>query len=155
LVIFDNLVLNLNGFERQHPGGKFNLTHNYGKDISKFFFGGYNLVQVKGKRPHHHSQSALDIVKTLVVGVIEGQDQVRDQEFKISKKTEVSEATATFIFNGVRDQPIHNVKLWYNDPTMIGRHFLVYSKEAPRVKRQYTICCSLNPAVYSELMTLV
>ena len=44
LVIFDNLVLNLNGYERIHPGGKFNLTHNYGRDISKFFFGGYNLV---------------------------------------------------------------------------------------------------------------
>jgi hypothetical protein len=46
------------------------------------------------------------------------------------------------------------MKLWYNDPAMIGRHFLVHSKEDPRVKRQYTICCSLNPAVYSELMAL-
>lgn len=55
LVIFDNLVLNLNGYEKVHPGGKFNLTHNYGRDISKFFFGGYNLVQVKGLRPKHHS----------------------------------------------------------------------------------------------------
>lgn len=44
LVIFDNLVLNLNGYVRLHPGGKFNLTHNFGRDVSKFFFGGYNLV---------------------------------------------------------------------------------------------------------------
>jgi len=55
LVIFDNLVLNLDGYYWRHPGGKFNLTHNYGRDISKFFFGGYNLVNVKGKRPTHHS----------------------------------------------------------------------------------------------------
>lgn len=74
LVIFDNLVLNLNGYTRLHPGGKFNLTHNFGRDVSKFFFGGYNLVQVRGKRPYHHSQSALEIVKTMVVGVIEGQN---------------------------------------------------------------------------------
>ena len=44
LVVFDNLVLDVDGYERNHPGGKFVLTHNYGRDISKFFFGGYNLV---------------------------------------------------------------------------------------------------------------
>lgn len=46
LVLFDNLVLDLQGYERNHPGGKFNLTQNYGRDVSKFFFGGYNLVNV-------------------------------------------------------------------------------------------------------------
>mmetsp|Transcript_31372 Transcript_31372/g.38912 ORF Transcript_31372/g.38912 Transcript_31372/m.38912 type:complete len:187 (+) Transcript_31372:791-1351(+) len=72
LVVFDNLVLNIDGYERNHPGGKFVLTHNYGRDISKFFFGGYNLVQVPGLRPHHHSQAALDIVRGMIVGVIDG-----------------------------------------------------------------------------------
>ena len=71
LVIFDNLVLDLNGYERLHPGGKFNLKHNIGRDISKFFFGGYSLVNIPKRIPHHHSQAALDIVKTLVVGVME------------------------------------------------------------------------------------
>jgi len=73
LVVFDNLVLDLNGYERVHPGGKFNLMHNLGRDISKFFFGGYNLVNEPVRRPHHHTQPALDIVKRMVVGVIEGQ----------------------------------------------------------------------------------
>lgn len=73
LVIFDNLVLDLNGYERIHPGGKFNLKHNIGRDISKFFFGGYSLVNVPNKVPHHHSQAALDIVRKLVVGVIKDQ----------------------------------------------------------------------------------
>ena len=41
LVIFDNLVLDLKGYQLLHPGGKFNLMHNVGRDISKFFFGGY------------------------------------------------------------------------------------------------------------------
>ena len=49
LVLFDNLVLDLKGYERNHPGGKFNLVHNYGRDISKFFFGGYQLVQTTKK----------------------------------------------------------------------------------------------------------
>ena len=76
LVIFDNLVLNLNGYERNHPGGKFNLTHNLGRDISKFFFGGYKLVNVPKSSPYTHSAGALDIVKTLVVGVIKGQEHI-------------------------------------------------------------------------------
>lgn len=78
LVLFDNAVLDINGYERNHPGGKFNLVHNFGRDISKFFYGGYNLVNVEGKRPHHHSQGALDIVKSMIVGVLKSQEQVQD-----------------------------------------------------------------------------
>jgi len=76
LVIFDNLVLDVNGFERIHPGGKFNITHNYGRDISKFFLGGYKLVNANKNKPHRHSQAALDIVNSLVIGVIKSQESV-------------------------------------------------------------------------------
>lgn len=69
--MFDNLVLDLNGYELMHPGGKFNLMHNLGKDVSKFFFGGYSLVNSANIKPHTHSQPALDIVKGLVVGVLQ------------------------------------------------------------------------------------
>lgn len=37
---------------------------------------------------------------------------------------------------------------------MIGRHFLVYEAKNPRVKRQYTICSSMNVEVQNELMRL-
>ena len=85
-VIFDNLVLDLNGFERIHPGGKFNLLHNLGRDISKFFNGGYKLVNSSSKKPHTHSKAALDIVKTMIVGVLEGQSEVNDIKFRITRK---------------------------------------------------------------------
>jgi hypothetical protein len=69
-------------------------------------------------------------VKTLVVGVIEGQEKVVDHKFKITKKTAVNDATATFTFTSVGSDLSgtgpKNLKRWYNDPTMIGRHFLVY-----------------------------
>ena len=44
LVVLDNLILALNGYEKLHPGGKFLITKNYGRDISKFFYGGYVMV---------------------------------------------------------------------------------------------------------------
>ena len=37
---------------------------------------------------------------------------------------------------------------------MIGRHFLVYSKATPQVKRQYTICNSIVPKIYNALIAL-
>jgi hypothetical protein len=53
-----------------HPGGRFFLEKNYGRDISKFYFGGYSMVQ--GARPYTHSAWSLSIIKSMVVGVIEG-----------------------------------------------------------------------------------
>ena len=70
LLIFDNLILNLNGYEKLHPGGKFVLKQNFGRDISKFFNGGYSLMQGPGIKPHHHSAHALSILKGLIVGVL-------------------------------------------------------------------------------------
>ena len=68
LVVLDNLVLSMNGYERIHPGGKFLLTRNYGRDISKFFYGGYAMVPET--LPHTHTPAALKICEALVVGVV-------------------------------------------------------------------------------------
>ena len=78
LVIFDNLVINLKGYEKLHPGGKFVLRQNYGRDISKFFNGGYSLIQGPGIKPHHHSAHALKILKGLIVGVLKNQELVKE-----------------------------------------------------------------------------
>ena len=37
---------------------------------------------------------------------------------------------------------------------MVGRHFLVYSKNLIQVKRQYTICCAIVPNIYKELLRI-
>ena len=51
LVVLDNLILSMvgadefyPGYEKIHPGGKFLITRNYGRDISKFFYGGYVMI---------------------------------------------------------------------------------------------------------------
>lgn len=66
----------------------------------------------------------------------------------------VNQSTATFTFAGITDAPIKNLKMWYNDPAMIGKHFLVYSSKQPRIKRQYTICSSMNAVVKNEILKL-
>jgi len=52
-------VLNVGWFEKIHPGGRFTLSRNYGRDISKFYYGGYVLVNGKGIKAYNHSRPAL------------------------------------------------------------------------------------------------
>ena len=62
--------------------------------------------------------------------------------------------TETFTFSSIDGEPVPNLKHWYNDPGMIGRHFLVFNVASPRVKRHYTICSSMQPVLHSELLKL-
>ena len=41
LVILDDLVLDMRPYLYNHPGGAFVIEHNIGRDISKYFYGGY------------------------------------------------------------------------------------------------------------------
>ena len=70
MVILDDLVLDVTEFMDNHPGGKFLLEHNKGRDISKFFYGGYamdgNLV-ANGAISHTHSNVARAIVESLTI----------------------------------------------------------------------------------------
>ena len=73
LMIYDNFVIDTKTYYEMHPGGKFNLLHNIGRDITKFFNGAYILVNDKKNKPHTHSAAALDIVKGMIIGVLDGQ----------------------------------------------------------------------------------
>jgi len=74
-VILDNMVVDVADFINHHPGGRFVLTHNIGRDISKFFYGGYNLEGNTGPNPssgYTHSNYARMVVNKLVVARFEG-----------------------------------------------------------------------------------
>lgn len=47
-----------------------------------------------------------------------------------------------------------NLKRWYNNPEMIGRHFLVFNDNSRRIKRQYTICSSIDKSIMDQLLAL-
>jgi cytochrome b involved in lipid metabolism len=50
-VILDDLVIDVKDFQFQHPGGKFVIQQNIGRDISKFFYGGYSMEDNLGPKP--------------------------------------------------------------------------------------------------------
>lgn len=49
------------------------MIKNYGRDVSKFYYGGYALVQEKGAYGvYTHSESSRQIVKQMIVGYMAG-----------------------------------------------------------------------------------
>ena len=74
LVILDDLVLNVKEYADAHPGGSFLLTRNIGRDISKFYYGGYALdgnvadpMNASGRKLHGNIPNM--IVNELIVGI--------------------------------------------------------------------------------------
>jgi Cytochrome b5-like Heme/Steroid binding domain len=71
LVILDDLVLDVESFLTRHPGGQWNISHNIGKDIGKFFYGGYSIdgneVGNVGKSGVKHSNFARKAVNKLII----------------------------------------------------------------------------------------
>jgi len=62
---------------------------------------------------------------------------------KLEGWTPVNSNTSTFKLKCVEANTGADFRQWYSDLDMIGRHFLVYSKALPKVKRQYTVCNSI------------
>jgi cytochrome b involved in lipid metabolism len=69
--VLDDLVLDISSFKLSHPGGKFVLEYNVGRDVSKFFYGGYTLETSSGLKPHTHSNMARYIANSLIIARLE------------------------------------------------------------------------------------
>lgn len=94
LVILDDLVLDVSSFRFSHPGGKFVIDHNVGRDISKFFYGGYVLENLSGMKPHTHTNIARCIVNRLIIGRLE--ERAKTFQARIAEKSEVNDNTFCF-----------------------------------------------------------
>ena len=75
LVLLDEYVVDVGEFMHKHPGGRFTLKQNIGRDVSKYFYGGYSLdgnIDRKKPRPGYmHSNTARSIVNQLIIAFYE------------------------------------------------------------------------------------
>ena len=51
LVVIDNLILDQGSYSDIHPGGKFSIRQTVGRDISKYFYGGFSILPLEYGRP--------------------------------------------------------------------------------------------------------
>ncbi len=101
LVILDQLVLDVKDFQFSHPGSKFVIQQNVGRDISKFFYGGYSLENNLGQSPakgYNHSNTARIIVNDLVIATYEPDFDCNLNVVKFDKSWPINMTTATFQF---------------------------------------------------------
>jgi hypothetical protein len=158
LVILDEFILDISDYARKHPGGTYLLTENVGRDISKFFYGGYafdgNSNNPKAYTPRwDHSNIARRIVSTLIVGVMKSKDlQTVVVTIDASRTSKVNEKTATFIFKSTKAESVFNWMNYYPDLGMIGKHFLISSRlNRRRIHRHYTIANCMRQDIYENL----
>ena len=83
LVLLEDLVLDIRSFMNSHPGGKFALKHNIGRDISKFFHGGHALENFNGVKTHTHSAVAKTIANKLAIARLVTDEKVPIRIMKI------------------------------------------------------------------------
>lgn len=68
LLLLDDLVLDATDYAPYHPGGKFIIERTRGTDISKFFYGGYNLEPLTNGKNYNHTNYARVACETLIIG---------------------------------------------------------------------------------------
>lgn len=108
------MVIDISFFMNDHPGGKFSLKHNVGRDVSKYFYGGYSMEN-QDKVPHNiHSNDARKIVTKLCVGFISEQAPIRIMKLeKVDRIATNSGTVKTFRFGMAQkyDDELERLKL--------------------------------------------
>lgn len=71
LLLLDDLVLDATDYAPYHPGGKFIIERCRGTDISKFFYGGYNLEPKTNGINYNHTNYARMACNSLIIGKLD------------------------------------------------------------------------------------
>lgn len=159
MVILDDMILDIGKFMDDHPGGKFSMEHNIGKDVSKFFFGGYSLENIDQVEHHLHSASAKKIANKLAIGHLTEQAPERMMVInQIDRSASISGSTKTFMFkNSTMSSEDDNTflrllstKCSLLDTSQIGRHYLVQ----PAVASQGSSNISIKKRHYTEAFSM-
>jgi len=125
LCSLDDLILDVGGFMSRHPAGKFLIQNCIGRDMGKFFHGGYKMEDADNNvqiRPYRHSMAARKIIQELVIGRIE--TKAREAFCKVVKKVDIGIDTANFYFEAIDGHK--HWSLFYKDVRHLGKFFLIH-----------------------------
>lgn len=129
-------MLDVSKYRMNHPGGNYLIVENIGKDISKFFYGGYQFENQSGLNlKNTHSNIAKRIVNSIVYGRLEKPASIFTAT--IQKRHPVNSSVQTVTF--ATSSPVVGLKKFYSDINMIGKHFLVRSLNNKHINRHYTV----------------
>mmetsp|Transcript_16504 Transcript_16504/g.25504 ORF Transcript_16504/g.25504 Transcript_16504/m.25504 type:complete len:288 (+) Transcript_16504:162-1025(+) len=167
LVVLDDLILDVKEYASVHPGGEFLLSRNIGRDISKFYYGGYaldgnsdNPKNGKGRKVHGTIPDL--IVHDLAIAIFkQPSDITLDARIEQKEAVEVIKGVKTFRFKSEdsKGMAVKNLKDYYPDVGYIGRHFLVTNPEIRSeglpISRHYTISNVMQPNQMQSVLAAV
>jgi hypothetical protein len=163
LLLLDDLVLDCEIFMLKHPGGKFAIQQNIGRDISKFFHGSYAFEGNVGRSSdppsgHKHSNYARLIVNQLCIARLESTSEGGSYAVPLickvsnAEKRYLNDDVVTFAIETSNGDNIPSVSNFHSTLEHLGKHFLVQSAANPAIQRHYTISNIMNPAIYDEFI---
>lgn len=148
-------MLDCTDFISFHPGGRFVIETNVGRDISKFFYGGYCLEGNGGGSPstgYNHSNYAMVIANDLAIA-INCKETNPDITLTVcnTERTHMwTKSVGTVFFEAKDGKPQPNFKNFYSGFHMLGKHYKLRALERnPLVHRHYTICNTMRPEVHN------
>jgi hypothetical protein len=124
-------VIDLSKFKFNHPGGKFVLEHNVGRDISKFFYGSYMLENNVTR--HLHSNIARRIVNEITIGRLK--DNTSPYTMIVSASQVVNENSKTLILRSHGTGVNKFIHPKSDDMLNFGRHYMIRTFDNPTLKR--------------------
>ena len=145
------MVLDVRKFRSEHPGGQFLIDFHIGRDVSKFFYGGYVLENQSGMTPYTHSNVARAIVNSMIIGKLNEPSETL--EGHISHSYNINSTTKVFTFTIMGDAR-YQAPASTNVDT-IGKHYLIRSLADPKVRRHYTVSQCMKQETYQEYLSLI
>ncbi|CDW89749.1 cytochrome b5-like heme steroid binding domain containing protein [Stylonychia lemnae] len=156
LVLLDDLVLDISKFMESHPGGKFSLEANIGRDVSKFFYGGYSMENYSQFTPlHSHSNIARYIVNGLIIAQLDTQVIPEVANMRFSSSSYVKTLTQTIVLEREDGKEVGFHK-FFKDIQMIGKYYLVRKRFRRQfVNRHYTVANCMEPKAYEVYLEIL
>ena len=112
------------------------LEKNLGRDIAKYYDGGYTMENSNGQKPIRHSYQARIIINQLTVAYLN--NRAPSFEVTVDSQHKLNSHSSVFVFKAAKVIP--GVKSYYSDFSLIVRHYLLTTLKYPGLRRYYTTC---------------
>lgn len=128
LLILDDLVLDCTDYAPYHPGGKFIIERTRGTDVSKFFYGGYNLEPLTNGLNYNHTNYAREACNSLIIGKIKRNVEIYTTVIDDECDASEDKLIKTFKFKAASGSALGQNVARHYPITDTGRHYLLQVK---------------------------
>lgn len=96
LSVLENYVIDWREWDLYHPGGKFILSKTRGKDLTKYFNGGYAFNPNRPSSQHLHSLQANEIASGLIIAYLKEQVEIPEAMCKVAQVEKLNSSVSLF-----------------------------------------------------------